>query len=207
MYLRLIDGLISAADKIKISPLPLLPLEIALLSVSVSGSPKVPRPKEDEPAKTTKEPDDVVVKVSSEITIPAVKEEIKSSEVTQNISGVTVNIETVKTGWGNFLNYMAENNGSLAGMLRLVSPVHVEGKSMTLSVTSRFQQEMLEREVKKKLIEEQMAKVWGPMTFKCVLTDKVIRTEPTREDENLAPVSQGVDTVQGVMTAAEKIFG
>lgn len=179
--LKLIDSLIMAADKIKVSPLPLLPLEIALLSISIGGSGEEKKPVVD-------------------VVISPVKTETQSSNV-------TLDLETVKTGWGNFLHQMAQTYGSLAGMLRLVEPVFVEGKSLTISVTSRFQQEMLEREIKKKIIEEQMAKVWGPMTFKCVLTDKIIRTQPSLEDENLSAVSVPVDTVQGVMLAAEKIFG
>jgi hypothetical protein len=94
---------------------------------------------------------------------------------------------------------MSGSCGSLAGMLRLVSPVDVKGKSITLSVTSRFQQDMLERDVKKKMIEEQMTKIWGPMTFKCVLGEKgPARTEPEEQDINIEPVSADV---------AEKIFG
>ncbi|PIR99948.1 hypothetical protein COT86_01245, partial [Candidatus Collierbacteria bacterium CG10_big_fil_rev_8_21_14_0_10_43_36] len=82
-------------------------------------------------------------------------------------------------------------------------------KSLTISVSSRFQQDMLEREVKRKLIEEQMAKVWGPMTFKCVLVDKgMARTEAEKEDDNLiSPREDIVSSTGGVMSAAEKIFG
>jgi len=211
-YLRLINGLIAAADKIKISPLPLLPLEMALLAVSIEDPGKEHRPKVLVPAQDNNPSEDTLVKTSSQITtsleVPIIREdiEIKSSDITQTNPTVMISLDAVKTGWANFLNFMSENNGSLAGMLRLVQPVFVEGKSLTLSVTSRFQQEMLEREVKKKIIEEQMARVWGPMTFKCVLTDKVIRTEPASEDENLVPVTAPVDTVR-VMSAAEEIFG
>ena len=205
-YLELIEKLIDASDKIKVSPLPLLPLEIALLSTSL-GAGKNPRPKVQVPAQDKETPRDTVITASVETLVDRDKEIIQSKEVPQVFSDNTINIDAVKTGWVDFLNCMAEKNGSLAGMLRLVSPVHVDGKSLTISVTSRFQQEMLERDVKKKVIEEQMAKVWGPMTFKCVLTDKVIRTEPEKEDENISQVTGGVDTIQGVMSAAEKIFG
>lgn len=219
IYLKLIDNLITAADKIKISPLPLLPLEIALLSVKVGGHGKEPVQKARVPStaeRTTQDKklsEDTVVKTSSQITtsleVPMLgnKVEIEGNNITQKDSGAVISLDAVKTGWENFLSFMSENNGSLAGMLRLVQPVFVEGKSLTISVTSRFQQEMLEREIKKKIIEEQMARVWGPMTFKCVLTDKVVRTEPTVEDENVTPVSAPIDTIRGVMSAAEEIFG
>lgn len=196
-YLKLIDSLISASDKVKISPLPLLPLEISLLSISVDGTGKEFRPKSLEPAQ----------RVIPERLVANEDAIVQSKEIVQEVTEAIINLEMVKTGWVDFLNSMAESNGSLAGMLRLVSPVHVEGKSLTLCVTSRFQQEMLEREVKKKVIEEQMSKLWGPLTFKCVLMDKGIRTEPAVEDENVSLVGEKVDTIHGVMMAAEKIFG
>lgn len=201
IYLKIIDNLITSADRIKISPLPLLPIEIALLSVVLDekGGGK--------PAQEKASQKDSIVKTSSETLIKRQETESPSIESTQNNSGVLVNIESVKTGWGDFLNSMSESNGSLAGMLRLVSPVDIQGRSLTISVTSRFQQDMLEREVKRKLIEEQMAKVWGPMTFKCVLVDKVVRMDPLQEDENLTIPKEDVVASGSVMSAAEKIFG
>jgi len=208
LYLEIIDGLITAADRIKISPLPLLPIEIALLSVALGEKGGITRPKVETPAQEKLLPKDSIVRSSSETLIKRREETDSSTGSAQNNQAVLVNIESVKTGWGDFLSSMAESNGSLAGMLRLVSPVDVQGKSLTISVTSRFQQDMLERDVKRKLIEEQMSKVWGPMTFKCVLIDKVVRTDAIQEDENLtAPKDEMVSAGSGVMSAAEKIFG
>ncbi len=207
LYMRLIDSLISAADRIKISPLPLLPIEIALLTVALGEKGGGPRPKVQTPAQEKTSPKDSIVKTVSETLIKRQETKDLRDESVQKEAGVSINIESVKTGWGAFLNCMAESNGSLAGMLRLVSPVDVQGKSLIISVTSRFQQDMLEREVKRKLIEEQMAKVWGPMTFKCVLVDKVVRVEPLQEDENLTIPKEDVVTSGTVLSAAEKIFG
>ena len=215
IYLRIIDNLISSADRIKISPLPLLPIEIALLSVAIDEKGGEPRPKvqipstASKPAQETKKHEDSIVKLSAETLIKREETEDVNRKTVQDDSGEYINIESVRTGWTSFLDSMAESNGSLAGMLRLVSPVNVQGKSLTISVSSRFQQDMLEREVKRKLIEEQMAKVWGPMTFKCVLVDKgMARTEAEKEDDNLiSPREDIVSSTGGVMSAAEKIFG
>jgi len=221
LYLKIIDGLITAADRIKISPLPLLPIEIALLTVILSEKGGGPRPKVHSPARDASGITDAgesahgkaiqkdsIVKLSSETPIKREEVEGASNKTVQDNSGEFVNIESVRTEWTSFLDSMAESNGSLAGMLRLVSPVDVQGKSLTISVTSRFQQDMLEREVKRKLIEEQMSKVWGPMTFKCVLVDKVMRTDPSQEDENLTTPKDEIISGGGtVMSAAEKIFG
>jgi hypothetical protein len=176
-----------------------LPLEIALLTLAIDdGGGGKTVPKAETPAQQEVKED--VIKTSS--TENAISEDIsvdKSNVVVQNYDGPLVGIDRVKTEWMDFLNVMSGSCGSLAGMLRLVSPVDVKGKSITLSVTSRFQQDMLERDVKKKLIEEQMSKIWGPMTFKCVLGEKVPpRTEPEAEDLNVEAVSSEV---------VEKIFG
>lgn len=195
--LKLVDELIEATDKIKVSPLPLLPLEIALLTIAIDDGGK-PSYSAGKPARQEEKED--VIKTDS--TKSSIQEGVRTDEsniVVQNYDGPLVSIDRVKTEWMDFLNVMSGSCGSLAGMLRLVSPVEVKGKSITLSVTSRFQQDMLEREVKKKLIEEQMTKIWGPMTFKCVLGEKEPpRTEPELQDMNVVPVSGDV---------AEKIFG
>lgn len=206
--LTLVDELIEATDKIKVSPLPLLPLEIALLSlVAEESGGGVTIPKVETPAPKEKISDVENTQVLNR-PIYSEKDEDKSNIVVQNYSGPLVNIDKIKTEWADFLNVMSANCGSLAGMLRLVSPVDVKGKSLTLAVTSRFQQDMLERETKKRLIEEQMAKIWGPMTFKCVLGEKgPERVAPLEEDKNVEPMDKQEPVNRGIMDAAEKIFG
>ena len=220
--LKLIDELIEATDKIKVSPLPLLPLEIALLSLSVEESGGgITIPKGEAPAQTAAPVEKrEVTKIETEIKEDTIKThtvnsaiqeekiEEKSNVVVQNYCGPLASIDKIKTEWTDFLNVMAASYGSLAGMLRLVSPVGVNGKSITLAVTSRFQQDMLERDAKKKLIEEQMSKIWGPMTFNCILGEKgPARTEPKAEDINIEPINKEEQVDMGVAEAAEKIFG
>ena len=206
--IKLVDELIEATDKIKVSPLPLLPLEIALLTLAIDDSgggasvPKVEAPARQEEKK------DEIKSVSADSAIRGEDSENKDNQVVQNYDGPLANIEKIKTEWMDFINVMSASYGSLAGMLRLVSPVDVRGKSLTLSVTSRFQQDMLERDVKKKLIEEQMTKIWGPMTFRCVLGEKgPSRTEPELQDINVEPVNKDTAGDKEIIGAAEKIFG
>jgi DNA polymerase-3 subunit gamma/tau len=206
--LKLIDELIEATDKVKVSPLPLLPLEIALLTLAIDDSgggtnvPKVEAPAQQQ------EKDDVLNTHKVESAIQEDNLDNKSNVVVQNYDGPLVSIDRIKTEWMDFLNVMSGSCGSLAGMLRLVSPVDIKGKSITLSVNSRFQQDMLERDVKKKLIEEQMAKIWGPVTFRCVLGDKgPDRVEPEQSDVNIESVSSEEPVEKSILAAAEKIFG
>jgi DNA polymerase-3 subunit gamma/tau len=220
--LKLIDELINATDKIKISPLPLLPLEIALLSLSIeddsSGrSASFGGDKDSEKNETT-ESEKSVKSESTEIkdvktdSVKKLTQEEKiedaSNVVVHNYDGPLVSLEKIKMEWMDFLNVMSSNYGPLAGMLRLVSPVDMNGKSLTLAVTSKFQQDILERDVKKKLIEEQMAKIWGPMTFRCVLGEKeAARIAPEPSDVNVEPLNEDVKEDRGIVAAAEEIFG
>jgi len=205
--LKLIDELIEATDKLKVSPLPLLPLEIALLSLAVDESGGATGPKVETPAQSKEEVDEIK-NVNLESAIEGVIEKDKDNVVVQNYDGPLVSIDRIKTEWMDFLNVMSTSCSSLAGMLRLVSPVDVKGKSLTLSVTSRFYQDILERDVKKKLIEEQMAKIWGPMTFRCVLGEKEPpRTVPEPQDINVEPINSDEVEDRGIIGAAEKIFG
>lgn len=203
--MKLIDELIEATDKVKISPIPLLPLEIALLSLSVESGRSFP--KIEMPTQQTKETEEI----NSHAMNSPVKDEkieITSNIVVQNYDGPLASLDKIKTEWMDFLNSMSGSYGSLAGMLRLVSPVDVKGKSLTLEVTSKFQQDMLEREVKKKLIEEEMAKIWGPMTFRCVLGDKgPDRVVPEQQDLNVEVVNEENQAGKGIVSAAEEIFG
>lgn len=232
VYVKIIDALITASDRIRMSPLPLLPIEIALLSIcsqaDVGGRdsvPKVETPARPQPVvravEVTKSaerievvPVNVKEVLARESQLP--HEELRNVEVLEDLAnqesneiaaqGVLATFDKVKMEWGEFLNMMALSNGSLAGMLRQSAPIDLKGKSITLSVMSRFQLEMLEREVKKKVIEEQMSKIWGPITFKCVLSDGPIRTEPILEDANVSPIT--IDsTPKVVISAAEEIFG
>jgi len=228
-YVKIIDSLITASDRIRMSPLPLLPIEIALLGIcSQDGTPPVVGTTiQTAPARQTSSGDGgnsgghqdtkVAQTIKTETKIEAIPVTVKEviaqessfphEEITAPIAeGVSATFDRVKMEWGEFLNMMALSNGSLAGMLRQSAPIDLKGKSITLSVMSRFQLEMLEREVKKKVIEEQMAKIWGPVTFKCVLSDGPIRTEPILEDANVSPIN--VDSAsKSVVSVAEEIFG
>jgi len=53
-----------------------------------------------------------------------------------------------------------------------------------------------------------MTKIWGPMTFKCVLGEKgPDRTTAEPEDVNIEPVENVEIEDKGIIGAAEKIFG
>lgn len=196
--LKMIDLLIAASEKIKISPEPLLPLEVALLQVAIgtgaggvtqtAPSPSVVTPKsEDKIAVSSPEKEQVV-------NTPVVTVEPKI--VTDKIVN-PAETEKVLQEWESFLDNFAASNGSLAGLLRNCKPKGIDGKSLIVEVRSRFQKDMLERDVKKKVIEEEMEKVWGPVTLKTILQEVEMRTEPVADDANVATTSLEVEKIFG----------
>jgi len=171
--MKLIDGLVGSAEKIKISPDPLLPLEMAVLQNCIGGN--------------DPEPQKPAVVQSPKVVETKIEEKNEDKVITrQAVDDVKASIEKIKDEWGGFLDNFATSNGSLAGMLRNSSPMDLQGRSLTLSVKSRFQQDMLERETKKKIIEQEMERVWGPVSLKTVLVDGPIRTEVLDEDANIS---------------------
>lgn len=204
--LKMLDGLIVSSEKIKVSPEPLLPLELVLLEISLgnSGERASVKPAESSTTKVeekqnaadNKLKDSAVIKPEIELVAQEEKkvDKVVSVEIREEIN---TSLEKIKLEWSEFLNSFAESNGSLAGMLRNSNPMDLQGKSLVLEVRSRFQKDMLERDVKKKLIEEEMEKVWGPINLKMVLQEAEARTEPNADDANVT--SANVDV--------EKIFG
>lgn len=198
--MKMLTLLISSAEKIKTSPEPLLPLELALLEVSLGGASGNSAStfvggRSDSETKDTVRVDAGERKEKVEISVIA-KENIVVDSVISSSVGL-VDIEKVASEWSGFLDSFASSNGSLAGLLRNCKPKDIDGKQLVVEVRSRFQKDMLERDVKKKVIEEEMGKVWGPVNLKLVLQEAEARTEPNADDAN----------VTGASLDVEKIFG
>lgn len=186
-YLKMISVLIETPEKIRISPDPLLPLEVALLGMCE-------KEKEDSrPVRTIVEP-------------AAVEPRREKTDV--KIAGdLAIDLVKIKEGWGEFINEFAGKNVSLASLLRQSEPTDINGKAITLSVRSKFQQDMLERDVKKKLIEEAMEKTWGPVTFKTTLnTNSRIGSSDVQSGPDIGLHGDEVASEE-VIVSVEEIFG
>ncbi len=204
--LKMLDMLIVSSEKIKVSPEPLLPLELVLLEISLGSGGDgvgsvVDKNKDEKPVRTSnlsdsKLRDKAVIAPKIEMVMSDVGREDKVISVEAG-GGVHTSLERIRSEWDEFLDNFAASNGSLAGMLRNSSPMDLQGKSLVLEVRSKFQKDMLERDVKKRVIEEEMEKVWGPINLKMVLQELEARTEPNTDGENV--VVSNVDV--------EKIFG
>jgi DNA polymerase-3 subunit gamma/tau len=198
--IALVDALVGSAEKIKFSPDPLLPLEMAILASSINNSNNGGPSKEVEQTKiqTVDKPTENVARVMpvEEVVVEVeMKKDVDKVITLENVAELKASIDKIKEEWGGFLDNFATSNGSLAGMLRNSAPMELQGKSLTLSVRSRFQQDMIERDTKKKIIEQEMERIWGPVTLKTVLIDIPARTEPNSEDANVNTVAVDVEKI------------
>jgi DNA polymerase-3 subunit gamma/tau len=171
-YARLIDRLISAADKIKYSPLPLLPIELALLSIAAEGGNRVEKVVKVESVDTVAKTTPILKSVEPVKAIESPIVEEKENVVVQTYDGPLADLSKIKNEWENFLNTLAPTNRSLVGLLRSAMPVGIEGKNLTLEVFYPFHKDQLDQDAKKKIIEDAVARTWGKMTVKCVLGDR-----------------------------------
>ena len=191
-YARLADKLITAAEKIKYSPLPMLPVELALLSIAV----------EEERSGKSRE------SVREEKAMEQKEDRVRSSEVGESISqvyeGPLANIEKVKNEWLDFLSDLAPRNHSIAGLLRSAAPLAVTGRDLTLEVFYPFHKDQLEQDTKRKIIEEAVARVWGKMNVRCVLGKK--EGKATEQVESVEMVGGKEDKLKST-GSVEEIFG
>lgn len=176
---KLSDKLVKVGAKIKTSPVAIFPLEVALLEVTLRN------------------------KKSGGQKFVEVAKAPEKTEIKAKVNRVAT-IEQVTSGWHELLNRLAPINHSVAGLLRSAKPKTLDEKFLTIEVFYKFHKEQLEQEARRKVVEDEMTKMWGPLSVKCVLGDRTIQTiEKAPEHDNItAVVDDGI-----VLKAAEEIFG
>ena len=156
--------LIESAEKIKMSPLPLLPIEMALLS----SKPVDVRERVIPPVPAVS----VEKRFIAKVPVTEHKTVKEDNVVTHVYEGPLADINKIKTGWHELVNRLAPQNQSVAGLLRSAAPIDIEGKSLTIEVFYKFHKDQLDQDARKKVIEDEIAKIWGPISIKCILGEK-----------------------------------
>ncbi len=194
---RLVRKLIRVVPKIKISPLPLLPLELVLTEAALRGGGSGPAQKVETPKR--------VAPVVEEEAAPTVTQSGGQAVETKADDKVISNVEfeQVVTGWQNLLSRLAPRNHSVAGLLRSAKPIEIKDKFLTIEVFYKFHKDQLEQEARRRIIEEEIAKLWGPISVKCVLGEKGAAKPAFVKSYGEV---NGVKNDDGVK-AAEEVFG
>ncbi len=193
--LRLTRKLIKAAGKIKISPLPMLPLEMVLVGEAL---------KNKNPGVENNKPERVVVEsVKKGRTVSETKPETAEGGV--DGPGLKANFDQVVAGWHDLLARLQPRNHSVAGLLRSARPKEMGDKFLTLEVFYKFHKDQLEQEARRRIIEEEIAKLWGPISVRCVLGDPHARNAAGGQVKTVAVAVPG--NVSDEVAAAEEVFG
>jgi len=201
VWADLSEELIKAAESLRFSPLPFLPIELALMEVGLER-------KEDNDGGDTGKKKAVKTEVKKEKEIREIEKiEEKVDQVVEEakkaVNGaVKASLGQIEEEWGQLLSNLSPKYRSIAGLLRSARPKQMEGRYLTVEVFYKFHKDQLEQESKRKVVEEVANKLWGPVALKCVLGEKpglVVETVAVSEVENKAE--------EEIVKAAEDIFG
>ena len=174
---RLTRKLVRVVPKVKISPLPLLPLEMTLVEAALAN-----RQAESGSRKE-------LVRAEPVMVAPLAERKTK------------MDFDQVVSGWQELLTRLQPRNHSVAGLLRSAKPKEVGDKFLTIEVFYKFHKDQLEQEARRRIIEEEIAKLWGPISVRCVLGEKTVRQSPQ------AVMVPAAESVEMAVKEAEEIFG
>ncbi len=181
---RLITLFAQAAIEIKVSPIPQLPLELAVVQwCEVEEENKVHAQKANPSGK----------KVSNN---PSPNGEMKKASG-NNDDGLSRIVDQ----WDDLLTGVGPLNHSVEALLRATRPVKMEGQFLTLEVFYKFHKERLETEKCRSIVEEVASQLLDtPVKLKCILGEK----------KNTQSMSKPIDDTKGdkndIMDIASQIF-
>lgn len=166
---RVIDLLIQAGTREKLTQIGQLPLEMAI--VEFLGEPEItnPKPREDEKV-------------------------IEEKNVDQPTSGDFGEVKEIIKRWGEVLISVKPFNHSVEAFLRAARPLSMKNGVLTLEVFYKFHKERLEEQKNREIVLIGLEKVLGKgIEFRCVLTENKIT--PIKAQEDLSDNKQTVEEI------------
>lgn len=186
-----------------------LPLELAAVDLEVNGN---GNGKSEEKAMA-----ETKIEEKIERKIETRGETVKEEKAKTGIEGkkgedrIAVDVGKISLGevenkWEKILEVLRPRNHSVAGLLRSTRPKAIEGRCLVLEVFYKFHKEQLEQELKRRMLEEALAEVVGPLSVKCELGKKAQEAmEKMAEHDNVMVVDEGAD--EALLSAASEAFG
>lgn len=191
-----------ASEKLARTPIPQLPLELAVVEWSL-------RPTQGEVEKTKKATGDNPADFSAN---PQVSSRTTAPSRTAPVSNRKLSFDQVKNNWSEVLAGVRPLNHSVEALLRATRPIQLDGTFLVIEVFYRFHKEQLEMDKCRRIVEEVAEKVIGaPVKLRCVLGEKKTPQPARPVDQPASPKKQGLgkkeSKEQDVIKAAEEIFG
>ena len=192
---KLLDLFMTRGNQIKTSPLPQLPLEMAVIECCTSSqSPTI---------KQQNNNDDENTKIEEKSEKPEEKEEekeeenveetkIKKKSITEKVKNlVTKNVnftlDDAKDKWNDFIRKVEDEKKSLSFVLKMAEIKDLEGNKLILSTNFSFHSNKLMENENKKDLEEILTKIMGSkMQLNVIVSEKNKIKEESNELKELA---------------------
>ena len=97
---------------------------------------------------------------------------------------VDVQVSKIREEWGSLIEGLKSKNHSVAGLLRSARPTGLSDDCLDVEVFYQFHKDQLEQEVRRVMVEEEAAGLWGIKKVRFNLGDSRVR-EVTKKDEEL----------------------
>ena len=190
---KLIALFTQAALELKTSPIPQLPLELAVVEYCHPLDAKMDPPIKEE------------INDEEEDEEPEETEEVKKEEEAESAKPVC-DLSVIEEHWAEVLTKVRPLNHSVEAFLRACRPLKVDGEKLILEVFYKFHKEKLETDKCRRIVEDVVTGIVKvPIKVRCVLGDKktamglvnkakssTIQETPKEETTNLLEAAQEI---------------
>jgi len=191
----LLDLFMTRGGQIKTSPLPQLPLEMAVIEHCTSDKPSTTNHQSSDNDNDNKKPESLPKKEEKvnkpeEKISPEVKVEKKTiTEKVKNLvtKNVDFTLEETKDKWNDFMRKVEDEKKSLSFVLKMTDLKDLEGNKLILSTDFSFHRDKLMENSNKKELEIILSEIMGSrMQLSVVLSEKSTTKEESQELKELA---------------------
>lgn len=191
----IIELLIKAQNEIKSSPIPQLPLELAVVSIcndftepadnTKKALPKNPSPIKDVDVESTELDGENDVDESSDNEESG--EEVTTTEVAH------VEFEELEKNWADVLKASKKYNNSVSALLKSCKLISIEGKTIMLEVFYSFHKERIETPKNRTIVEQSVEEVFGFLPIiSCSLSKEKPQSKGLKETGELTDYNVAV---------------
>ncbi len=202
----IIEVLIKAQNEIKSSPIPQLPLELAVVSIcndftgtevsSKNESPKKPSPKKGQEVdanESTQDAPEEEIAVETGEEYDATEENGENGENFSQKEAAHVKFEELERNWDDVLKASKKYNNSVSALLKSCKLISIEGKTIFLEVFYSFHKERIETPKNRTIVEQSVEEVFGFLPFiSCSLSKEKPQTKGLKETGELTDYNVAV---------------
>lgn len=187
---------LTAALRIKSSPLPELPLILAAVEYAESPNPALHPGKAAAASGADRKGTGETVPTSSvEKSAPAVPKKPAAFSATDDF------LPEISKNWNKFLSQLKDYNHSLLSSLRLATLIESDGIGLVVAFPYRFHKDTVEQRKNKIVVEKVLEEVYGrPLKLKCCMTHEAdeYKQKPAKPKDSLMDEALKVFRIEDV---------